>query len=44
MHIANVKTMLLLLFFIVYLLFWGCLSVVSRVSCCFSIYPALDTC
>lgn len=44
MHIVNVKTMLLLLFFVVYLLFLGCLSAVSKVSCCFSICQALDTC
>ena len=34
----------IVVFFVVYLLFWGYLSVVSGVSCCFSICQALDTC
>lgn len=44
MHISKCENNVVIVVFIVYLLFWGCLSVVSGVSCCFSIYPALDTC
>lgn len=44
MHISKCENNVVIVVFIVYLLFWGCLSVVSGVSCCFSICQALDTC
>lgn len=44
MHISKCENNVVIVVFIVYLLFWGCLSVVSGVSCCFPICQALDTC